>query len=185
MRHLAWLNATPKEAEKPRWETASPAHKELVDLDEYEQHLIKLWREAGSVSQGGMSVAPLVWTDIINWANRFYKQDKIVLIPKKTTRIVEKILRGKPVTETETITEDFPVVVKQSGLEDFELEIIMQLSREYCHEYAAASDPLYPCPREIFLDEVDAEENANAIHETFMAFWGKPVDTTPEIVRNT
>ena len=183
MRHIAWLNAIPKEQDKPRREIVSAAQQELVDLDEYEQHLIKLWREVGSVSQGGMGVAPLVWEAIIEWANKFYLSDKIVMVPRTTVKTSERYYRNKLRTETETIVEEIPVVVKQSSLEDYELEIIMQLSREYCSEYAEASDPARPCPREIFLDEVDGLENSNAILEGFMSLWGGVRDTNPEIVK--
>lgn len=158
------MNAIPKENEKPRRELVSSIQQELVVLDEYEQHLVTLWREVGSVSQGGMGVAPLVWTEIIAWANQFYSKS------------IVQIING------------LPIVQKVCTLEDYELEIIMQLSREYCNEYAEASDPNRECPKEIFLDEIateDAIENANAIEDMFMSFWGKPVDTTPEIVRNT
>ena len=161
---------------------------ELVDLDEYEQHLIKLWREVGSVSQGGMGVASLVWDEIIKWADKFYLVDKIVMVPRKIIKTTEKTVRGKPKIEVETIVEEIPIVVKQSSLEDYELEIIMQLSREYCAEYSEASDPLRPCPKEIFLDEVtqeDAIENANAIQDMFMKNWGRQADTKPEIVPNS
>ena len=181
------MNATPKESDKPRREIVSSLQQELVDLDEYEQHLVKLWREVGSVSQGGMGVAPLVWDEVIKWANRFYLVDKIVMIPRKIIKTTEKIYRGKPRIETETIVEEIPIVIKQSSLEDYELEIIMQLSREYCAEYSEATDPLRPCPREIFLDEVtkeEAVENANAIQDMFMKNWGRQIDTKPEVVPN-
>lgn len=153
------MNATPREQDKTRRETVSEAHQELVYLDEYEQHLIKLWREVGSVSQGGMGVAPLVWTEIIAWADKFYFEDVVQMI------------------------SGYPVVIRKCVLEDYELEIIMQLSREYCSEYAEAVDPQRPCPKEIFLDEVNALENSNAILETFRSFWGKPQDRGPEIVK--
>lgn len=164
----------------------SEAQQELVVLDEYEQHLIKLWREVGSVSQGGMGVAPLAWEEIIKWADKFYLADTIVMVPKTITKSSEKLVKDwwkwKTVREIETIVEETPVVVKRSILKDYELEIIMQLSREYCNEYSEAVDPLRDCPREIFLDEVDAIANADAILEGFKSLWGGAQNMAPEIV---
>lgn len=107
-----------------------------------------------------MSVASLVWSEIIAWAERFYHEDVIVRV------------------------DNIPMIIRRSVLEDFELEIIMQLSREYCDEYHSASDPQRACPKEIFLDDVDEMANADAILEGFMSLWGTPHDTKPEIVRN-
>lgn len=175
---MAWLSATPKEQEKPRREIVSQAQQELVDLDEYEQHLVKLWREVGSVSQGGAGVAPLVWKEVIEWADKFYMQDVVITVPKRTVKTSERWYRNKLRTETETIIEDIPVVVKQCALEDYELDIVMQLSREYCNEYYEASDPNRACPKEIFLDEIDGVANADAILEGFMSMWGNK-ETAP------
>lgn len=129
-----------------------------------------------------MGVAPLVWEAIIKWADKFYMSDKVVIVPKVITKKTEKLYRGKPIVLTETIVEEIPVVVKQSSLEDYELEIIMQLSREYCAEYGEASDPNRPCPKEIFLDEVDSMANANAILEGFMSLWGNAQNSV-EVVK--
>lgn len=107
-----------------------------------------------------MGVAPLVWTEIISWANQFYYEDIVQWVG------------------------EHPVVQRRCVLEDYELEIIMQLSREYCAEYGEATDPQRPCPREIFLDEVDAEANADAILEGFKQLFNVQVDTKPEIIRN-
>lgn len=188
MRHLAWLNAIPdgqKENPKPRRDLVSEAHRELVDLDEYEQHLVKLWREVGSVSQGGMGVAPLAWEAILQWADKFYTTEKILYVPRTIEKKIEKIVRGKPKVETETILEQVPIVIKNCSLEDYELEIVMQLSREYCSEYHEASNAGKECPKEIFLDEVDAEENADEILKGLKAmFGGDEQNQKPEIVNN-
>lgn len=135
-----------------------------------------------------MGVAPLVWEEIIKWAERFYIQDKIIMVPRKTTKIIEKVVRGRVATQIETVLEETPILTRVSSLEDYELEIIMQLSREYCDEYAESSDPDRQCPKEIFLDEVTAEDaiaNANAIQDGLMSLFRTQIDTNPEIVRNT
>ena len=139
------------------------------ELDEYEQHLVKLWREVGSVSQGGMGVAPLVWSEVIAWADRFYCSYKTLVVEKKSTKTIEKIVRGKPTYTVEHLVEEIPTIVKESALEDYEIEIIMQLSREYCGEYHSASEPDAPCPKEVFLDEVDALAESTAFGEDFLA----------------
>lgn len=114
----------------------------------------------GSTSQGGTGVAPLVWGEIIEWANHFYSQHIVAYV------------------------EGSPVVIKKCTLEDYELEIIMQLSREYCQEYYEASDPNRECPKEIFLDEIDPVENSNAILEMFQKNWGNNRESmSPEVIR--
>ncbi len=188
VRHTAWLNATPTGSDKPRREYYSTAQQELVDLDEYEQHIIKLWREVGSVSQSGMGVAPLVWGEVIEWVNKFYLTDRVVMVPSNTIKTTDKVVRDwlwrhRTVRETETIVEEIPVVIKQSSLEDYEVELIMQLSREYCDEYHSAVDPARDCPREIFVDDINATENADAILAGFQQLFGVSVNNKPEIVK--
>ena len=104
-----------------------------------------------------MGVAPLVWTEIIAWADRFYSEQYIQWV-------VQRIGKRKPVRT--------PIIIKQSTLEDYELEILMQLSREYCDEYHSATDPQRPCPKEIFLDEVDGEAESNALGEGLKSLFG-------------
>jgi len=127
------------------------------ELSEYEQHLVKLWREVGSISQSGMGVAPLVWEQVIMWAERFYSQQYV--------QYVDKVITTQTAKRTKTITEKTPIILTQCMLLDCELEMIMQLSREYCDEYHSASDKHRPCPIEIFEDEVDKELESQALFQ--------------------
>jgi len=135
------------------------AYLEPPELDDYEQHLVKLWREVGSVSQSGMGVAPLLWSEVIAWADRFYTEQYVEWLDSVT-----KDGEGNVISVTKV-----PHILKQNTLVDYELEIIMQLSREYCGEYHSASEPDAPCPKEIFLDEVDALAESTAFGEDFLA----------------
>lgn len=125
-----------------------------------------------------MGVAPLVWGEVIDWANQFYSEDFLVFVPKTSTKTTTKLVRGKEKSQTETIVEDFPVVLKRCVIEDYELEIIMQLSREYCDEYHSASEPARACPKEIFLEDVDPIAESDALLEAVKAMWGHNSELT-------
>lgn len=125
-----------------------------------------------------MSVAPLLWGEVIKWANQFYSSEYVVYVPKTSVKTTTKLIRGKEKSEVETIVEETPIVLKRCILEDYELEIIMQLSREYCDEYHSATDPSRPCPKEIFLDEVDNMAEADAMLAGFKALLGGNAELT-------
>ncbi len=59
---------------------------------------------------------------------------------------------------------------------DYELDMVMQLSREYCNEYHEATDPSRPCPKEIILEEVDGLEESTALGNALIAMFGAPND---------
>lgn len=71
MRHLAWLAAVPKDDKKSRraqleLSTSQQHLLELPDI-EYGANLLGLWQEAGQVSQGGMGITGLSWSEISSW----------------------------------------------------------------------------------------------------------------------
>lgn len=128
---------------------------ELPCLDPYESHLVSLWYECGTVYQGGMGIAPLEWGQIIQWADRMFSEDVVEWVKSPTKRWM-------------------PVVTKQYTLLDYELQIIRQLSQEYCAEYSQASSPHRPCPKELSITEVDALANSVAIENAFIEMFGSP-----------
>ncbi len=59
------------------------------------------------------------------------------------------------------------------ALEDYELHMIREMSQHYCWEYSEASEPSRPCPKEIILEEVDAEAESKALGDALMSMFGK------------
>lgn len=161
VRHSAWLNATPKDTEKPRRETytqGSP-YLEMAILSSYEQHILELWYKAGTVTQGANGIVPLPWDEIIAWANKFHSETYIQWVehPRHSKR--HKVAYS-------------PVVHTECTLLDFELELIRRLSQEYCSGYAAAYEDI-PCPKEVVLEDLSDEaklENAEAMKAGFSMF---------------
>ena len=70
-RHLAWLNATPEGSKKSRREEYTEGGEGspflLLPNVEEAEYLVRYWHEAGTVSQGGMGIAPLSWQEIRAW----------------------------------------------------------------------------------------------------------------------
>lgn len=164
-RHLAWLNATPEKAEKPRRElyTEGSPYLNLPPLSEYEQSLIGHWMQAGTVEQTANGLIALSWQEVNSWANRFHKDSFIELIehPRQSAR------------HKKTYSA---VVVERCSLVDWELDQIKKLSQEYASEYSQASKPDRACPTTIFIDDVsedDAIANAKKIREAFKMMFGK------------
>lgn len=177
MRHQAWLNATPKEAEKSRrasYTEGSP-YLDVTPLSSYESWILELWYKAGTVGQGAHGLIPLSWEEITSWADRFYSETYIEWV--EHPRISN---RHKPVYT--------PIPIKQSTLLDEELEWIHRMSCEYSSEYAAANDPNRECPVTIVLEDIPEEQaiqNADAIREAMIAQFGnREVDTSVEAVPN-
>lgn len=158
-RHSAWLNATPEKSEKPRRElyTEDSPYVTPVELNEYEAHLVGLWHEAGTVSQSGMGLAPLEWGQIIIWADRFYSDEEVEWVKSPSNRWM-------------------PILSHVRTLTDGELQIIRQLSQEYCSEYSQASDPQRECPKIVFVDEVDGKSESARFGEAFKMMFGKKAD---------
>jgi hypothetical protein len=129
----------------------------MLSLDSYELSIVQWWREVGSVSQGGMSVSSLEWTQINSWAERNCSLDSM-----------DWVYVGDDQYRFEK--------VKSSIILDYEIDMIMQLSREYCNEYHEAVDPKRPCPKEIVLEEVDGLEESTALGNAFIAMFSAPND---------
>jgi len=105
------------------------------------------------VAQGGMGLSPLDWTQIVAWSERMYSSDTVEWVKSPTKRWM-------------------PVVTTQNTLMDYELQIIRQLSQEYCSEYSQASSPQRSCPKELSTEEFDSLENSNAINNAFIELFG-------------
>lgn len=150
----AWLNAVPdgqKGDPKPR-RSQFPEGSAYLDpphLSSYEEHLVGLWREAGTISQKGMGIGALDWDVLIAWAERFYSDSFIEWVKNPDNK------RHKPI----------PLIIKYCTLPDIDLQIIRQMSQEYVWMSHEATLPNYPCPKEILTEEVDAEANAEDIYD--------------------
>lgn len=174
-RHLAWLSATPKDKEQSRREMYSEGSPqlEMISLSPYEQHLLELWFECGTVTQGAGGLLPLEWDVIIKWANKFYSETYIEWVehPKQSKR-------HKSVYT--------PVPITQCVLLDSELQVIRRMSQSYVSEYNEANDSSRPCPKEIMIGDMTEEEalnNADAILQCALQMFGKQ-DTSIEEVQN-
>lgn len=149
VRHNAWLNATPdgqKDNPQPRrtkYAEGSP-YLSPPDLNSYEEYLVSLWREAGTASQKGMGIDVLEWSELIAWAERFYSETIIEWVKNPDNK------RHKPV----------PILIKYCTLPDVDLQIIRQMSQEYCWMAHEATDPKCECPKEVRVEDDDPERNA-------------------------
>lgn len=155
---MAWLNQTPEKGDKPRhqmYAEESP-YRQLPTLTEYEQLLVGFWHEVGLVSQSSGGVTALTWGEIVTWADRFYSEHGTEYIEDNPGVFV-------------------PTEVHDCELQDYELKLIRQLSIEYAGEYAAASVPSRPCPKEIDLDALSDEvklAESTALGDTLIALFG-------------
>lgn len=71
MRHMAWLDATPTKGKTSRRELfVSKGGSPLLSMPEvdYAGYLLGFVFEVGLFSHGGMSAAPLTWTEILSWS---------------------------------------------------------------------------------------------------------------------
>ncbi len=141
--------------------TEGSPYLQTVPLSNYEQHLVDLWFDCGTVCQGGMGITSLEWCEIIKWANQFYSETYIEWVehPRASKR------------HKQVFT---PIPITQCILLDWELKVIKDLSQSYCAEYSEASDPSRECPIEIPVEisEDDAIANASAIADGFKALFG-------------
>lgn len=128
---------------------------DLPYLDPYESQLVSYWYEVGTVSQAGMGLAPLTWQELTAWADRMFSEDVVEWVKSPTKRWM-------------------PIITKQHTLLDYELQIIRQLSQEYCSEYSQASSPSRPCPKELSVAEVDSLANSTAMGNAFLEMFGSP-----------
>ena len=152
---MAWLSAIPEKQEAPRrvvYQDGSP-YLQLITLTEYEQYLVGLWTEVGTISQSGMGIAPLLWTEISAWSEKFYNVRK--------TQWVE--VDSGVWKECELI---------ESSLLDYELLVVQHMSQEYCSEYGC-KELSQPCPKQIDLDEVNAFEESLALGNMLRGLFGK------------
>lgn len=161
---MAWLNAVPKEKEVSRRQDYVPGSPQLdmIELSEYEYHIITLWTECGTVAQGAGGLLPLEWTSIVAWANQFYSED-----------LVEWLEHPRDCKRHKRVYT--PIVTRHCVLFDSELNLIRTLSQEYSSEYAAASDPARACPKEIFAEDIPeevVEANSNAIMDNAKSLFG-------------
>lgn len=125
---------------------------EPLPLSSYEEYLVSLWREAGTVSQKGMGIDALEWTELIAWSERFYSDTLIEWVKNPDNK------RHKPV----------PLLIKYCTLPDVDLQIIRQMSQEYCWMSQEATDPLCACPIEVEEFEM-SEEQAETVAEDVLA----------------
>ena len=154
-RHMAWLAATPEKEEQPRrskYMEGSP-FLELITLTKYEDSLVNLWYEAGSVAQGANGLVSLEWDEIISWADKFFSEE-----------ITEYVYQGDDQWRLETY--------KRHTLLDYELQLIKTLSQSYASEYSAGTDSSRPCPKEIVLDEDDAAAESIRMGQALMEMFG-------------
>ncbi|MGZ8888056.1 MAG: hypothetical protein ACXW1D_00705 [Halobacteriota archaeon] len=154
--------------------TEGSPYLELTPLSEYEQHLLELWFECGTVGQGAGGITPLDWTEILAWANQFYSEHYVEWVehPRHSNR------------HKRVYT---PLVINQCTLLDSELQMIRKLSQEYTAEYSLASEPNRECPKQIVIEDIsedDALANANAMAEGFKNLFGQPQDRSVEMVQN-
>ena len=127
-------------------------------LSQYEDYLVTLWREVGTVTQNGMGITPLAWTEIISWAEKFHKDSWIEYI-----EIDDGMWQ--------------PHVVTGSYLLDYELDILMMMSRDYVWESHTATEKNAECPIVIDLDEVDGEAESKAMGDALIAMFGNQDET--------
>lgn len=155
MRHIAWLNAIEKDKEVPR-RSKYPEDSPYLDppyLTSYELWLATLWREVGSVEQGGMGLSPLKWSELVSWANACYPTEWVAYVPIGDDQYKPQVFQG-------------------TYLSNDELEIIMNMSKDYVSESSSATDPNAPCPKEVDYEKVDSVENAKAIEVALISLFG-------------
>lgn len=145
----------------------------MIPLSEYEQHILELWYECGTVGQGAGGIIPLAWGEIISWANQFYTESYIEWVehPRHSER------------HKRVYT---PLLLTQCTLLDNELQLIRKLSQEYASEYALASDPARACPKTIELEDIEEDvaiANANAMEEAFKQMFGNQ-NASVEVIHN-
>lgn len=99
-----------------------------------------------------MGIDALDWSELIAWADKFYSETDIEWL-KPPNRP-----RDKPV----------PVVVKYCTLPDIDLQIIRQMSQEYCWMASEASDPRCMCPIEIDRDVEISEDDAEVMAQSLL-----------------
>lgn len=146
---------------------------DMVALTEYEQHLLELWYECGTVGQSTGGLTPLEWDQIIKWANQFFTESWIEMVehPRHNPKH-KRMYTAVPMT--------------QCTLLDWELQLIRRLSQEYSSEYAQASSPNRECPKVVIAEDVSEDEalaNAKAIGDAFKLMFGAQ-DTSVEKVQN-
>jgi hypothetical protein len=145
----------------------------MTALSSYEEHILELWYEAGTVVQGANGLTALDWPMIVSWADRFHSE-------KYTKWVKHQARKGQKITRV-------PVEVTQCTLLEYELQLIQTLSKEYCSQYSLSYEPSCECPKLVELDEVtedDALANANAIAEGLKSLFSAPQDTSVEAVVN-
>ncbi len=146
----------------------------MIELSEYEHHILSLWTECGTVAQGAGGLLPLEWPSIVAWANQFYSEDLVEWLehPRNSKR------------HKRVYT---PIVTRHCVLFDSELNLIRTLSQEYSNEYSCANDPLRPCPREIVEEDIPEEvkeANANNMLDGMKMLFGGQNDTSVEEIIN-
>lgn len=99
-----------------------------------------------------MGIDALDWTELIAWSERFYSDTYIEWVKNPDNK------RHKPV----------PLLVKYCTLPDVDLQIIRQMSQEYCWMASEATDPRCPCPIEVEELEM-SEEQSEAATEDLLA----------------
>lgn len=122
---------------------------EPLPLSSYEEYLVSLWREAGTVSQKGMGIDALDWTELIAWSERFYSDTLIEWVRNPDNK------RHKPV----------PLLIKYCTLPDVDLQIIRQMSQEYCWMSQEATDPRCACPIDVEELEMSEEQEDDAVED--------------------
>lgn len=130
-----------------------------VKLGTYANQIANMWKEAGTVTQGGMSTSTLTWVEIKAWADQFYSEDVIEWIEQPRLKWARK-------------TDLLPVKVRRCSLSDYELLAIRKLSQEYSYELSC-DDINRPCPLEIELEEVDALAESSALEAAMAAMFSK------------
>lgn len=146
----------------------------MIPLSLYERHLLELWYECGSVAHGANGLIPLEWDQIEAWSNMFYSETYVEWLehPRQSKR--HKVVHT-------------PIPIRQCTLLDSELKLIRILSQEYSNEYAQASEPNRPCPKETIDEEVPevvAEANADNIIDGFRNLFAKQEEGIIEVVPN-
>jgi hypothetical protein len=68
---LAWLHATPKEAEKSRQSSFQEFNPNLIEFPSVDglETVIGHFHESGRVSYTGMGITPLTWQEMASWAS--------------------------------------------------------------------------------------------------------------------
>lgn len=112
-----------------------------------------------------MGIDALDWTELVAWADRFYSETTIEFV-KNPDRP-----RDKPT----------PILLKYSTIPDEDLQIIRQMSQDYCSMSHEATDPNCPCPKEIeevVLSEDEEEDLAANVLEGLRALGFLDADGT-------